>query len=193
MTILAGLGNPGSQYADNRHNIGFVFIDRMAHHYGFSSFRSKFSAMIADGKVHDRKCLAVKPMTFMNDSGRALAAAVHFYKLSSEAVYVMHDDIDLAPGVIRCKIGGSAGGHNGLKSMDAHIGRDYHRIRIGVGHPGDKTRVNAHVLRDFTHLERDRFHALAGAVTKALPSLLSGDTALFLNSVRAACPGADTA
>lgn len=185
LKILAGLGNPGRRYAETRHNVGFMIAERIADRYGFSTATSKFQARVSLGRIDGGKCLALKPMTFMNESGRAIAAACHFYRLDSDTVYVIHDDIDLEPGRVRVKTGGSHGGHNGLKNIDAYIGRAYHRIRIGIGHPNVRQDVNPHVMGDFTRPEKSKFTALIDEITTALPCLLAGDKASFLQRVNA--------
>ncbi len=140
MLLLAGLGNPGAKYANNRHNVGFMAVDAIARRHSFSPWSRKFQAEIAEGRLGGEKALLLKPQTFMNLSGQAVGEALRFYKLDPSAVTVLYDEIDLAPGKIRVKIGGGAGGHNGIRSIDQHIGQNYRRVRIGVGHPGGQGR-----------------------------------------------------
>ena len=153
MLVLVGLGNPETKYSMNRHNIGFMIIDSIAKKYSFSHFKSKFQAHIITSQLKDNPLILVKPQTFMNLSGQSLSHIKKFYKLQNKQIIVIHDDLDLNIGDIRTKIGGSSGGHNGLKSIDSHIGTDYVRLRIGIGHPGDKNLVNNYVLGDFNKEE----------------------------------------
>ena len=149
MKLLTGLGNPGAQYAGHRHNIGFMALDRIAGDHGFSPWRAKFQGEIAEGRFGSEKVVLLKPGTFMNESGRAVRAAVDFHKLDASDVVVFHDELDLAPGKVRLKTGGGHAGHNGLRSIHAHLGPDYDRVRLGIGHPGHKDRVAGYVLHDF--------------------------------------------
>ncbi|MDZ7603170.1 MAG: aminoacyl-tRNA hydrolase, partial [Hoeflea sp.] len=149
MLLIAGLGNPGPQYARNRHNVGFMAVDEIARRHSFSGFSKKFRGEIAEGTIADQKVLLLKPMTFMNLSGDSVGDALRFYKLSPADLIVLHDELDIAPGKLKLKTGGGNGGHNGLKSIDAHCGKDYKRLRIGIGHPGHKDRVSPYVLGDF--------------------------------------------
>ncbi len=192
MFVLAGLGNPGKQYARNRHNIGFVVVDAIIRQHGFSGCREKFSATVAQGNVNGEKILALKPMTYMNRSGQAVAAAVGFYKLSPRDVIVIHDDLDLACGQLRIKCGGGHAGHNGLRNIDAHIGPDYLRLRIGIGHPGDKDAVNPHVLSDFTASENTCLDPVIDAVAEHFPLLIGGDCSLFMTRLAESRPGSPT-
>ena len=183
MFLLVGLGNPGPAYAGNRHNIGFMAVDEICRRFGFDPFRSQFHGLAAAGKIADRKVLAMKPQTFMNESGRSVAAAARFYKIPTEDVIVIHDDIDLRPGKMRVKRGGGAGGHNGLRDIDAHMGANYRRVRLGVGHPGDPNKVQAYVLRDFAKTEQDWVERLIDAVATHFPPLIEGDDAGFMPRV----------
>jgi PTH1 family peptidyl-tRNA hydrolase len=153
--LFVGLGNPGGKYARNRHNVGFMALDRIAQDHGFAPWRAKFQADVAEGRLGHDKVVLLKPRTFMNLSGQAVGEAMRFYKLSPADVTVFHDEIDLAPGKLRVKQGGGHAGHNGLRSIHAHIGADYGRVRIGVGHPGHKDRVAAYVLNDFAKADED--------------------------------------
>ncbi len=183
MFIIAGLGNPGPRHSGNRHNFGFMAADEIARRYRFGPWRLRFQAQVAEGRIGDAKVLCMKPETYMNESGRAVGEAVRFFKLSPEQVIVLHDEIDLAPGKVRVKRNGGAGGNNGLRSIDAHIGQDYWRVRLGVGHPGDKNLVQAHVLRDFAKAEEPMVEDLAQAVADEFSRLLVGDDAGFMSRV----------
>ena len=156
MLLLVGLGNPGPKYADNRHNIGFMAVDEIVRRHGFGAWRARFHGLAADGVLDGQKVLALKPTTFMNHSGRAVGEAMRFFKLEPAAVTVIHDEIDLAFGKVRVKRGGGHAGHNGLRDIDAHIGADFWRVRVGIGHPGDKELVHGHVLSDFAKADSRR-------------------------------------
>ncbi len=160
-------------------------LDEAARRYGFASFRAKFHGQLAEGRVGGVRVLALKPMTYMNDSGRAVQAALEFFKLPPEAVIVIHDEIDLAAGKIKVKRGGGHAGHNGLRSLHAHIGPDYGRLRLGVGHPGDKAKVAGHVLKDFSKADNAWLEPLIDSVTEHLGLLIAGDDGRFLNDVAA--------
>lgn len=183
MQLLVGLGNPGAKYAGTRHNIGFMALDAIASEQGFGPWRSKFQAEIAEGRIAGEKILLVKPQTFMNESGRAVGEAARFHKVAPTDVIVFHDELDLAPGKIRVKEGGGHAGHNGLRSIHAHIGADYHRVRMGIGHPGDKSRVSGYVLHDFAVADRIWLTPVLEAIARAVPDLVRGDNAAFLNSI----------
>ena len=181
MLLAVGLGNPGADYALNRHNIGFMAVDAIARRHGFAPFRAKFEGEIAEGRIGAGKVLALKPLTYMNDSGRSVAAAARFFKIEPEYVLVFHDELDLEAGRIRVKRGGGHAGHNGLKSIHAHLGADYGRVRMGIGHPGDKDRVTAHVLNDFAKSDRDWLEPLLGAVAENFALLAASEDAEFMN------------
>lgn len=183
MYLLVGLGNPGSDYAGNRHNIGFMAVDDIHRHYSFAPFRSKFQGEVADGTIAGEKVLLLKPTTFMNESGRSVSEATRFYKIEAEDVIILHDELDLAPGKIRAKKGGGLAGHNGLKSIAAHIGPDFHRVRIGIGHPGEKGRVTGHVLKDFSKEDQKWVEPLLDAMTVSIDKLIKGDDAGFTTKV----------
>ncbi|MDF1609690.1 aminoacyl-tRNA hydrolase [Hoeflea sp. YIM 152468] len=183
MLLIAGLGNPGSQYARNRHNVGFMAADAIARRHSFSGFSKKFRGEIAEGTLAGEKVLILKPMTFMNLSGDSVGEAMRFYKIAASDLIVMHDELDLAPGKLRLKIGGGNGGHNGLKSIDAHCGKDYKRLRIGIGHPGHKDRVNPHVLGDFAKSDADWLQPLLDAIADNAEFFARKDDAGFLNKV----------
>lgn len=199
MKLFVGLGNPGASYARNRHNIGFMALDRIASDHGFGPWRGKFQAKIAEGTLEGEKVLLLKPETFMNLSGNAVGAAAKFYKLAPADIVVFHDELDLAPAKVRVKTGGGHAGHNGLRSIHAAIGPDYGRVRIGIGHPGHKDAVSGYVLHDFPKAEEDRIGDLLRGLSDGAPGLAAGDTARFLNAVslRTAPPrsggGRDTA
>jgi PTH1 family peptidyl-tRNA hydrolase len=181
--LLVGLGNPGPKYAGNRHNIGFMALDAVASRHGFGAVRTRFHGEIAAGRLAGRDVLALKPMTFMNESGRSVGEAARFYKIDPATIVVFHDELDLAAGKVRTKRGGGAAGHNGLRSIDAHIGQDYWRVRLGIGHPGDKRRVLGHVLDDFDALDRPWLDPLLAAVAEHAPLLVAGDPAAFMSKV----------
>lgn len=183
MRLLVGLGNPGAKYARTRHNIGFMAVDEIVRRHGFGPWRSRFAGQCSEGNVDGEKVLALKPETFMNHSGRAVGEAVRFFKLEPADVTVIHDDIDLADGKVRYKVGGGHAGHNGLRDIDAHIGKDYARVRLGVGHPGDRGRVTGHVLDEFSKADMEWVTPLLDAVSDAFPHLAKGDGARFLTQV----------
>ena len=183
MQILAGLGNPGAKYANNRHNVGFMAADVIARRHSFSPWSRKFQAEIAEGRIGGEKVLLIKPQTFMNLSGQAVGEALRFYKLDPSAVTVLYDEIDLAPGKIRVKVGGGSGGHNGIRSLDQHIGQNYRRVRIGVGHPGAKEMVHNHVLGDFSKSDREWLEVLLDSIAGAADMLAKGDDSGFMNRV----------
>ena len=182
MILVVGLGNPGLQYCQNRHNIGFMAADELVRRHCFGPWRTKFQGQLAEGSMDGVKVLVLKPMTYMNLSGQSVAAAARFLKIPVEDVIVIHDELDVAPGRVKVKRGGGAGGHNGLKSIDSHLGQNYRRVRLGIGHPGDKDRVSGYVLDDFARSETWLAPLLA-AVAEALPKMLAGDDAGFMNKV----------
>ncbi len=171
MLLLVGLGNPGPKYERNRHNIGYMAVDEIVRRHSFGPYRARFQSLTAEGSLAGEKILAMKPTTFMNESGRAVGEAMRYYKLTPDDVLVIHDEIDLAAGKIRAKKGGGLAGHNGLRSIDAHIGKEFHRVRIGVGHPGDKDRVHGHVLSDFAKAELPMFENIVDAIAASAESL----------------------
>ncbi|EKE08900.1 MAG: hypothetical protein ACD_16C00237G0001 [uncultured bacterium] len=173
MYLLVGLGNPGSEYSLNRHNVGFMCIDEIRTSYGFPSEKSKFSGFLSEGQVDHQKILLFKPLTYMNRSGHAVAEAARFYKITPEHIIVFHDDLDLLPGKIRLKRGGGHGGHNGLKDLDTHLGTQYWRLRIGIGRPQHKGGVISYVLSDFSKQERAWLDSLIVALADELHLLLS--------------------
>jgi peptidyl-tRNA hydrolase, PTH1 family len=183
MLLVVGLGNPGSDYARNRHNVGFMALDEIVLRHGFSRFRTKFHGKLAEGEVLGYKVIAFKPMTFMNRSGDAVLGAVRFFKVPPEKVIVLHDELDLAAGKIRVKRGGGHAGHNGLRSIHSRIGPNYGRVRIGIGHPGDKERVVGHVLKDFSKSDSQWVEKLVDAIAQAFPFLAEGDDSGFMTKV----------
>jgi PTH1 family peptidyl-tRNA hydrolase len=187
MRLLVGLGNPGPGHAGNRHNIGFMAVDRIVHRHRFAAPKSRFEGYLQEGEVAGERVLALRPLTYMNESGRSVAAAVRFYKIPLEDLVVIHDEIDLVFGKLRVKRGGGGGGHNGIRSIDEHLGPDYWRVRLGVGHPGVAELVRHYVLQDFFPEERPLAAKLTDAVAEALPLLLAGlatgDANGFMNKV----------
>lgn len=183
MIIIAGLGNPGPRYAKNRHNIGFRAVDAIARVHGFSAERTRFHGLVSEGRLGHEKALLLKPQTFMNESGVSVAEAANFYKLGPEDVYVIYDEIDLAPMKVRVKAGGGAAGHNGIRSIMAHYGKDFMRVRLGIGHPGDKNKVPGYVLSDFTRDEEVWVEAVVDAVAREAPLLAEHRDSEFMNRV----------
>ncbi|WP_296423477.1 aminoacyl-tRNA hydrolase [Yoonia sp.] len=194
MKLIVGLGNPGAKYANNRHNIGFMAVDRIAADHGFSAWRSKFQGQIAEGRVGSDKVTLLKPETFMNLSGQSVGDAMRYLKLTSGNVIVFHDEIDLAPAKVRLKTGGGHAGHNGLRSIHGHIGPDYQRVRMGVGHPGHKDAVPAYVLHDFAKADQDWLDDELRGISDGIAHLVDGDGERFLNAValRTAPPRSST-
>lgn len=188
MLLLVGLGNPGSKYANNRHNIGFMAIDAIARAYNFGPWKKKFRGEIAEGSIAGVKTLLLKPQTFYNDSGHAVGEAANFYKLTPHDVVVFYDEIDLAPGRFRMKRGGGAAGNNGVRSISAWFGDDFRRARLGTGHPGHKDKVQGHVLSDFHKIEIEWRDALLDAVAKAAPLLAAGDDEKYQAEVMRLAP-----
>ena len=183
MQIFAGLGNPGGKYARHRHNVGFMAVDRIASDHGFGPWRSKFQAEIAEGRLGRDKVLLMKPQTYMNLSGQAVGEAMRFYKLDATDVTVFHDELDLAPGRVRVKRGGGHAGHNGLRSLHQHIGGEYRRVRIGIGHPGQKDLVSAYVLHDFAAADGEWLDDVLRGIADGAPQLADGDDGRFMNAV----------
>ena len=183
MQIFAGLGNPGGKYARHRHNVGFMAVERIASDHGFGPWRSKFQAEIAEGRLGGDKALLMKPQTYMNLSGQAVGEAMRFYKLETSDVTVFHDELDLAPGRVRVKRGGGHAGHNGLRSLHQHIGGDYRRVRIGIGHPGHKDLVSAYVLHDFAAADGEWLDDVLRGIADGAAQLAEGDDGRFMNAV----------
>jgi PTH1 family peptidyl-tRNA hydrolase len=186
MLLFVGLGNPGARYAGNRHNIGFMVVDAIAKRHGIGPWRRRFQGVSAEGPLGGERVLLLLPGTFMNDSGRAVAEAAHFYKLGLSDIVVFHDEIDLAAAKVRVKTGGGVAGHNGLRSISAHVGNDYRRVRIGVGHPGVKELVHPHVLSDFAKSEKPWVEALCDIIADNAELLAKGQDSSFQNRVHLA-------
>ena len=186
MLLLVGLGNPGREYARHRHNIGFMAVDAIAREGHAGPFRAKFQGETAEARFGSERAIVLKPQTFMNESGRAVAEAARFHKIALADIVVFHDELDLAPGKLRVKVGGGDAGHNGLRSISAHMGRDYRRVRLGIGHPGDKARVHSYVLGDFGKSEQGWVEALCDAVARNIGLLASGDDPHFQSKVHLA-------
>ena len=175
MIIIAGLGNPGAKYEKNRHNIGFMAADEISRRWRFGPERAKFQSIVAEGEVEGQRVLLMKPQTYMNESGRAVGEAARFYKVKPGEIIVFHDEIDLAPGRFRMKTGGGAAGQNGVRSLISHLGADFRRARMGIGHPGEKELVMPHVLGDFHKAEQPWLDAMLQACADALPFAIAGD------------------
>ena len=182
MKLLVGLGNPGSQYQANRHNIGFMALDAIARQHSITGFRTKHSGSLAEGTIGDEKVILLKPQTFMNRSGDSVQQVAKFYKIDPADIIVLYDELDLAPGKVRVKIGGGNGGHNGLRSIDPQIGLNYKRVRLGIGHPG-KENVTYHVLGDFAKADQAWLEPLLEAIGKHVDLLLKGDDSGFMNKL----------
>jgi peptidyl-tRNA hydrolase, PTH1 family len=186
MLLFVGLGNPGARYAGNRHNIGFMAVDEIARRHNIAPWRRRFQGVATEGPLAGERVLLLKPETYMNDSGRAVAEAAHFYKVPTGDIVVIHDEVDLPPAKVRVKTGGGVAGHNGLRSISAHVGNDYRRVRIGVGHPGVKELVHPHVLSDFAKSERAWVEALCEIIADNAALLAKGQDATFQNKVHLA-------
>jgi PTH1 family peptidyl-tRNA hydrolase len=186
MRLVVGLGNPDTQHVGNRHNIGFMAVQEIARRHGFGPWRRRFQGVATEGPIGAERALLLLPGTYMNESGRAVGEAAHFYKLALSDIVVLHDEVDLPPGKVRVKAGGGIAGHNGLRSISAHVGNDYRRVRIGIGHPGVKEMVHGHVLGDFSKAEREWVDALAGVIADNAALLAKGDDATFQNKVHLA-------
>jgi PTH1 family peptidyl-tRNA hydrolase len=186
MLLLVGLGNPGSRYAANRHNIGFMAVDEIVRRHGFAAWRKRFQAETAEGTLGGERTLALKPQTYMNESGRAVGDAMRFYSLTPDDVVVLHDEIDLPPAKVRVKTGGGSAGNNGIRSIDAHIGNEYHRVRLGVGKLEVKGTAHMHVLGDFSKADRLWLEPLIATITENAPLLAKHDFTTFQNRVHLA-------
>ena len=186
MHLLVGLGNPGPKYAGNRHNIGFMAVDETVRRHGFSPWRKRFQGEVSEGSLGGEKVLVLKPMTYMNESGRAVGEAMRFYDIDPAQVIVLYDELDLEPGKVRVKFGGGAAGHNGIRSMIAHCGPHFQRVRLGIGHPGDKALVHPHVLSDFAKTDATWLEPLIEAVADNIPLLVHGEDGSFQNKVHLA-------
>lgn len=183
MKLFVGLGNPGSKYARNRHNIGFMAVERIADRHKFGPWKTKFQSLAADGEIAGERVLLLKPNTYMNESGRAVGEAARFLKIGLDDIYVFHDELDLAPAKVKVKAGGGNAGHNGLRSITAHLGNDYKRVRLGIGHPGSKDVVVHHVLGDFAKSDQQWLDDVIDAVSDAAGRIAVGDDARFLTDV----------
>lgn len=183
MQLFVGLGNPGAKYEKNRHNIGFMALDRIADQGGFGPWRNKFQGQVSEGTISGEKILLLKPETFMNLSGQSVGEAMRFYKLTPQDVTVFHDELDIGPGRVKLKTGGGHAGHNGLRSIHAHIGEAYHRIRLGIGHPGDKRLVATYVLQDFSKADQDWLEPLVDGIARGFDHLVQGRGDRFMNAV----------
>jgi len=186
MRLFVGLGNPGSKYAHNRHNIGFMAVDEIARRHGFAPWRRRFQGMTSEGSIDQEKVILLRPETFMNESGRAVQEALNFFKLGVDDVVVFQDELELPPAKLRVKIGGGIAGHNGLRSISAHIGNDYRRVRLGIGHPGVKELVHAYVLSDFSKADRPWVEALCGVIADNAGLLATAKDSTFQNKVHLA-------
>ena len=195
MKLFVGLGNPGAKYAGNRHNIGFMALDRIAEDHGFSPWRRGYQGQVSEGRLGAEKVVLLKPETFMNLSGQSVRAAVDFFKIDLADITVFHDELDLAPGKCRVKQGGGHAGHNGLRSIHAHLGEAYGRVRLGIGHPGHKDAVAGYVLHDFTKADQDWLDDLLRGISDGAQALAEGDGGRFMNAValRVAPPRSSTA
>ena len=183
MRLFVGLGNPGSDYAKNRHNIGFMAVDEIVHRYSFAPFRSKFQGQLCEGKIAGQKVLILKPTTYMNESGKAVQAAMAFYKLPLQDIIVFQDEMDLVAGKIRMKTGGGHAGHNGIRSIQSHIGSGFQRVRLGVGHPGDKEKVVGHVLKDFSKADQQWLDKMIEAIGENADLLIKGEDSGFMSKI----------
>lgn len=183
MQLWVGLGNPGPQYAMNRHNVGFMVCDLLADFHRFGPVQKKFQGWLQEGRIGGEKILLLKPATYMNESGRAVGEALRFYKLGTDALTVFHDELDLAPFKVKVKQGGGTAGHNGLRSIDQHLGPDFRRVRLGIGHPGHKDRVTGWVLGNYAKAEMDPLADMLGAIAAEADWLTKGDDTRFMNDV----------
>ena len=181
MKLIVGLGNPGDKYAGNRHNIGFMAVDEIARGYSFGPWKKRFQGLAAEGQIGTEKCILLKPATYMNESGRAAGEATRFYKLTPADVIAIHDELDLKAGTVRVKTGGGNAGHNGLKSLSAYIGNDYKRVRLGIGHPGDKALVVNYVLQDFAKADKEWLVPFLDGIARGMDRLVEGSEAAFLS------------
>ncbi len=186
MRLFVGLGNPGSEYRNNRHNIGFMAADEIVNRHSFAPFRSKFQGQICEGTIAKKKIIVLKPSTYMNESGKAIQAVMAFYKLPIDDIIVFHDEMDLAAGKIRMKTGGGHAGHNGIRSIQSYIGADFQRVRLGVGHPGNKEQVINHVLKDFSKTDHQWLDIMIKAIGENIDLLIKGEDSSFISKVSSA-------
>ncbi|MBI1619937.1 aminoacyl-tRNA hydrolase [Aquamicrobium zhengzhouense] len=191
MLLIAGLGNPGPKYENNRHNVGFMAVGAIARRHSFSPWSKKFQGLVADGRIGDERVLLLKPQTFMNLSGQSVGEAMRFHKIDPAGLIVLYDELDLAPAKVRVKVGGGAGGHNGIRSIDAHCGKEYRRVRIGIGHPGIKEMVTHHVLGDFSKADHEWLEPLLDAMADNADKLIAGDDSGFMSKLAIATRGSD--
>ncbi len=183
MQLWVGLGNPGAEYALNRHNVGFMAVDAVAGTHGFAAPRKQFGGWVREGRIGPAKVLLLKPATFMNESGRSVGEGLRFYKLGADALTVFHDELDLAPFKVKVRTGGGLAGHNGLRSIDQHLGPHFRRVRLGIGHPGHKDRVTGHVLGNYAKAEMDPLAAMLDALAAEAPRLAAGEPERFMSDV----------
>ncbi len=189
MWLLVGLGNPGAGYENNRHNIGFMAIDRIASHHSFPIFRLRLDGLMAEGTIDGRKTILLKPQTYMNNSGQSVRAVAKYFKIEPDHIVVFHDELDLSPGKVRTKMGGGNAGHNGLRSIEDHLGTpDYARVRMGIGHPGEREKVHGHVLKDFAKGERIWLEPLLKAVADHSALVVQNELPAYINKIAAAAP-----
>lgn len=187
MQLWVGLGNPGGKYAMHRHNVGFMALDVIAETHGFGPEKKQFKGIVREGRIGSHKILLLKPQTYMNESGGSVRAALDFYKLEPDALTVFHDELDLAPMKVKVKQGGGTAGHNGLRSIDRHLGPDFRRVRLGIGHPGHKDRVTGYVLGNYAKAELDDLTDMLGAIAAEAEWLAAGDDARFMSDVAMRC------
>ena len=183
MLLLVGLGNPGPNNTNNRHNIGFKIIDAINTEFSLSKQKPKFKGLLTTGNIQDKKVYAIKPLTFMNNSGVCIKELIDYFKIDAKNVIVFHDDLDIDLGKVKAKVGGSSAGHNGIESIDKFIGKDYSRVRIGIGRPKQKSKVNTHVLEDFSENEEDRIKDITDNIVKLIPALINKEMDLFSSKV----------
>jgi PTH1 family peptidyl-tRNA hydrolase len=193
MKLIVGLGNPGKTYARHRHNVGFMALERIAARHGLGPWKKRYRGLVAEGLIGGRRVMLLMPQTYMNDSGQAVGEAQRYLKIPERDVYVLHDEIDLAPAKLKVKAGGGNAGHNGLRSITAHVGNDYARVRIGVGHPGAKELVHGYVLHDFSKADQAWLEPMLDAIAEAAGRLAAGDDARFLTDVARRLQGAQRA
>ena len=183
MKLLVGLGNPGEKYQNNRHNIGFMAIDKIFEFYNFPLWKKRFQGAASEGFINGEKCMLLKPSTYMNESGRSVGEAVHFFKIQLQDIFVFHDELDIKPGKLKVKSGGGNAGHNGLKSITSYIGNDYNRVRMGIGHPGQKDIVHIYVLNNFSKIEQEWLFPMIDNIAKEVPNLFENKIPIFLNNI----------
>lgn len=189
MWLIVGLGNPGDKYEKNRHNIGFMTVDRIADDFQFPAFRSKFQGLVSEKNIENQKVILLKPTTYMNESGRSVKEAAKFFKINPNRIVIMYDELDLAPGKIKVKRGGGAAGHNGIKSIQSHLATpEFWRVRFGIGHPGDRNRVSSYVLSDFSKKDYDWVDPLLNASTRHIPHMIKGEMNDYMSKVSMDAP-----